>query len=153
MRWSSLIALAPIALGLALGLSAPPVSAPALAGRATLTPFRTTVPPPANTPNPYPAPHRMDAAPSLTVAWDARGALVVTWMGAGCVWLVGGPGADVVVDCGPSGSVVLGGGGDAAYQPGQHAAVEWRPWGDGPPVRVAVPPRRYRLWLPVGVGR
>ena len=152
MRWSSLIALAPIALGLALGLSAPPVPAPALAGRATLTPFRTTVPPPANTPNPYPAPHRMDAAPTLTAAWDGP-RLVVTWTGAGCVWLVGGPGRDVVAACGDGGFVALGGGGDDNYQPSQHAAVEWRPWGDGAPVRVAVPARVYRLWLPVAVGR
>ena len=49
--------------------------------------------------------------------------------------------------------VTSGAGGGAAYQPAQHAALEWRPYGDGAPVRVAVPARVYRLWLPVAVGR
>lgn len=151
MRWSSLIALAPIALGLALGFAMPAAPGPALAGRATLTPFITTTPVPANTPRPYPAPRLAVAdAPTLTAAWDGP-RLVVTWTGAGCVWLVGGPGLDVVAACGDGGSVALGGGGDAAYLPAQHAALEWRPYADGAPVRVAVP--AYRLWLPVGVGR
>ena len=85
----------------------------------------------------------------LTAAWDGP-RLVVTWTAPGCVWLVGGPALDTLAACGESGRVALGGGGDAAYQPGQHAALEWRPYGDGAPVRVAVP--AYRVWLPM-VGR
>lgn len=46
--------------------------------------------------------------------------------------------------------VTSGAGGGAAYRPERHAALEWRPWGDGAPVRVAVPP--HRLWLPVAAG-
>lgn len=99
---------------------------------------------------------RIDAPPVLgtvNASWDAD-RLVVTWSGAGCVWLVGGPGLDVLAPdgCGDGGAVRLGPG-DANYAPQLHQAVEWRPWGDGAPVRVAVPPRVYRLWMPVGVGR
>ena len=91
----------------------------------------------------------------LTAAWDAEQThLVVTWSAPGCVWLVGGPGADVVAEggCGASGAVRLGGGGDDNYRPERHTAVEWRPWGDGAPVRVAVPARVYLTYMP-GVAR
>jgi len=91
------------------------------------------------------------AEPRIAATWDGPH-LVITWTPPGCVWLVGGPAPDVVAACGDGGRVALGGGGDAAYQPAQHAALEWRPWGDGAPVRVAVPARVWRVWLPVGAG-